>query len=91
MNEHLHNVAVVEQECDLKAWEHWAFCWAAGLVQKEVEPVTWKAFWLTAVESVSAADVAAHLSIKIGSVYTAKCRTMARIRQLVDELSRSEL
>ncbi len=91
-DERLRQVAVaVEREDESSAWEQWAFCWAAGLVQLEVEPSTWSAFWLTAVEGASATDVAARLSIKIGSVYTAKCRTLARIRQLIDELSRSDL
>ena len=89
-DERLQQVAVVEQDDESKAWEQWAFCWAAGLVQLEIEAVTWKAFWLTAVEGLSAAEVASHLSIRVGSVYTAKCRTMARIRQLIDELSRSD-
>ena len=75
---------------ETNAWEQWAFCWAAGLAQREIEPATWKAFWLTAVEGVAANEAASRLSMKVGSVYTAKCRTMARIRQLVAELSRSE-
>ena len=88
-DERLEQVAVVEADGNL-AWEQWAFCWAAGLAQREIEPTTWKAFWLTAVEGVSATDAAVQLSVKVGTVYTAKCRTMARIRQLVDELSRSD-
>lgn len=90
-NERLHDVAIVIDDDESKAWEHWAFCWAAGMVQEEVEPVTWKAFWMTAVEGAAASEVASRLAIKVGSVYTAKCRTLTRIRQLVDELSRSDL
>ena len=90
IEKHLEQVALADHDNDMNAWEQWAFCWAAGLVQLEVKSVTWDAFWLTAVENLPAADVAQRLSMKIGSVYTAKCRTMARIRQLVDELSRSE-
>ena len=91
VDERLQQVAAMEEDNDNDSWEKWAFCWAAELVQREIEPVTWKAFWLTAVENVAPVEVAQRLSIKVGSVYTAKCRTMARIRQLVDELSRSEL
>lgn len=91
VDKRLEQVAAMEEDNDTNSWEQWAFCWAAGLVQLEVEPVTWNAFWLTAVENVPAAEVAKRLSVKVGSVYTAKCRTMSRIRQLVDELSRSEL
>jgi RNA polymerase sigma-70 factor (ECF subfamily) len=71
-------------------WQRWAYCWAAGLVQQEVEAVTWNAFRLAAVEGVSAADTARQLGMKVGSVYTAKCRILARIRELVHELSRSD-
>jgi RNA polymerase sigma-70 factor (ECF subfamily) len=72
-------------------WQRWAFCWAAGLAEREVEPVTWNAFRLTAVEGLSATDTATRLGLKVGTVYTAKCRVIARIRELVHELSRSDL
>jgi len=39
------------------------------------------------VAMVSPKDVAARLGMKIGAVYTAKCRVLARIRQVVCELS----
>jgi RNA polymerase sigma-70 factor (ECF subfamily) len=67
-------------------WRRWAFCWAATLVEREVEPATWQAFWLTAVHGCSPEQVAARLDMKIGSVYTAKCRVLARIRAAVREL-----
>jgi RNA polymerase sigma-70 factor (ECF subfamily) len=85
----LHDVAVADD--DSRDWERWAFCWAAGLIEREVERVTWQAFWLTAVEGAPAADAAQRLGIRIGSVYTARCRVLARIRELVHELSRSDL
>ena len=89
-DERLNQIAIAVADDESNAWEQWAFCWAAGLAQREIEPVTWQAFWLTAVQGVAATEAASRLSIKVGSVYTARCRTMARIRQLVAELSRSE-
>jgi RNA polymerase sigma-70 factor (ECF subfamily) len=71
-------------------WERWAFCWAAGFVEREVESSTWQAFWLTAVEGASPAEAARRLGVKIGSIYTAKCRVIIRIRELVQTLSRSD-
>lgn len=71
-------------------WQEWAFCWAAQIVRTEVEPLTWNAFSLCAIEGVAAPNAAARLGVKVGSIYTAKCRVMARIRELVQELSRDD-
>ncbi|MEM8735163.1 MAG: sigma-70 family RNA polymerase sigma factor [Planctomycetota bacterium] len=59
------------------------FEWACSQVQTEVRPVTWQAFFLTAVGGKKADEAAEELGIPIGSVYTAKCRVMARIREHV--------
>ena len=60
------------------------FEWACRQVQQEVQPVTWQAFRLSAIEDKKPNEVAELLSIPVGSVYTAKCRVMARIRKAVD-------
>jgi RNA polymerase sigma-70 factor, ECF subfamily len=62
------------------------FEWAAEVVQSEVQGVTWKAFQLTTVQGLSAEEVASELEIPIGSVYTANCRVVARIRSKVKGL-----
>ena len=67
--------------------DRWALCYASEIVRNEVSDAAWDAFWLTAVAMVSPKDVAARLRMKIGAVYTAKCRVLARIRQVVRELS----
>jgi RNA polymerase sigma-70 factor (ECF subfamily) len=72
-------------------WQQWAFCWAAGQVQLEVEPATWQAFWLAAVDGLPPDEVAAQLGMKTGSVYAAKCRVLARIRERTHELSRERM
>ncbi len=71
-------------------WRRWAFCFAAGQVQRDVEPATWQAFWLTAVEGLAPSETAIRLGMNVGSIYAAKCRVLARIRQCVDQLARSE-
>src|SRR4051794_13795555 len=45
------------------------FRWAAEKVRPTVSPTTWDAFWKTAVESQSIADVARELKLNIGVVY----------------------
>jgi RNA polymerase sigma factor (sigma-70 family) len=79
------------QAADDLDWQKWAFSWAAALVQREIEPATWQAFWLTAVEGLPAAEVAARVNLRIGSVYAAKCRILARIRERTQRLSRERL
>jgi RNA polymerase sigma factor (sigma-70 family) len=75
-------------EDEERDWQQWAFCWAAGQVQREVAPATWQAFWLTAVDGSPPGEVGAQLGMTTGSVYAAKCRVLARIRGRISELSR---
>jgi RNA polymerase sigma-70 factor (ECF subfamily) len=60
------------------------FHWAADRVKESVLSVTWQSFWLTAIEDRDAAAAASQLGISIASVYTAKCRMLARIREEID-------
>jgi RNA polymerase sigma factor (sigma-70 family) len=64
----------------------WAFFCAAGCVEQEVQELTWRAFWLTAVEGKPATAVARELETTVGNVYSAKCRVLDRIRRRVQEL-----
>ncbi len=73
---------------DERDWRDWAFCWAAGEVQQEILPQTWRAFWLTSVVNEPADEVAKQLNMSIGSVYAAKCRTIARIRERISTLEK---
>jgi RNA polymerase sigma-70 factor (ECF subfamily) len=54
---------------------------AIQLVQKDVQPHTWQAFWLVVVEGRTAAEAAEQLKLNVGSVYTARSRVLARIRE----------
>jgi RNA polymerase sigma-70 factor (ECF subfamily) len=56
---------------------------AASQVQREVKETTWRAFWLSTIDDLPAAEVARQLKISVGSVYIARSRIMARLRQLV--------
>ena len=61
---------------------------AAEQVKQEVQPVTWQAFWETAVIGTSAADAARKLQMEVGAVRVAKCRVLARLRAAVSELEK---
>ncbi len=79
------DMAIEDEDRD---WQQWAFCWAAGQVEREVAPTTWRAFWLTAVDGAPPNEVGARLGMRTGTVYAAKCRVLARIRERIHELSR---
>lgn len=59
---------------------------AAERVQGDVNSTTWQAFALTTVEELRPADVAARLGMTVGSVYIARSRVMARLRDEVREI-----
>ena len=67
------------------------FLWAAGALQDRFQPSTWKAFVRTGVQGESGEKVARDLDMTIGAVYAAKCRVMAQLREMVDQLTGSEL
>ena len=66
------------------------FGWASRQVKSEVRDVTWQSFMLTAVNGQKAEQVAAALGIPVGSVYTAKCRVVARIRAKIAEIDEGQ-
>ncbi len=65
----------------------WSFYCASAIVQKEVSTQHWMAFWLTAVDGKSAEDVAVQLSMKTGTVYSAKCRVLARLKSVIESMT----
>jgi RNA polymerase sigma-70 factor (ECF subfamily) len=60
---------------------------AMGRVRERVEPRTWEAFRLTALEALSGAAVAQRLGLKIATVYQARCKVQ---RMLQEEIARLE-
>lgn len=54
---------------------------AAESVRREFEPLTWRAFWLIAVEHCTAAEAADQLGMTIGAVRQAKYIVLRRLRE----------
>ena len=54
---------------------------ALKLLQSEVEPRTFQAFWRVVVEGNSPADVAADLGLTTNAVYLLKARLLRRLRE----------
>ena len=59
---------------------------ALAMIRGEFEPRTWAAFWQTAVDGRSAADVAADLGMTPGAVRVAKSRVLHRLRADLGDL-----
>ncbi len=72
----------LEEEFDLELLEA-----ATRIVRDRVAPKTWEAYHLTAGQGCPAADVAARLGMRVGSVYQAKSSV---IQMLQDEVQRLE-
>ena len=90
--EKLHDLAAPDEAdgTDERDWQRWAFCWAAGQIEREIEPATWRAFWLTAVEGVPAGDAARQVGLSPGATYVAKSRVLARLKEEVETIRRQE-
>lgn len=60
-------------------------------IRVEFNENTWQAFWLTAVDGLSADEVRQRLGISTGAIYVAKSRVLARIKQEVEQSMADEL
>ena len=56
---------------------------ASELVRQEQNPKAWQAFWSTAIDGKSPAVVARELEMSFGAVRVAKCRVLARLKEVV--------
>jgi RNA polymerase sigma-70 factor (ECF subfamily) len=59
-------------------------------VSRRVEPHTWEAFRLTAIEGVAAAEVAAQLGIRVATVYRARHVVQTMLRETLAALESGE-
>lgn len=59
-------------------------------VKGEFQEATWRAFWLTAVDGVAAAEAAKEVGISTGAIYVAKSRVLARLKAEVESMRRQE-
>jgi len=59
---------------------------ASEVVRQEQSPKAWQAFWGTAVEAKTPAVVARELGMSDGAVRVAKCRVLARLKEVVSTL-----
>jgi RNA polymerase sigma-70 factor, ECF subfamily len=62
------------------------FLVAAARVREQVDDSAWRCFWETTIAGRSVDEVAKQLNRTRGSVYTARCRIMQRLRQVVERL-----
>jgi len=66
------------------------FLWAAERLKDRFSPANWQAFWRTCVEGEEIQDVASELGVPISKIHIARCRIIARIRELVQRHSLAE-
>jgi DNA-directed RNA polymerase specialized sigma24 family protein len=63
---------------------------AMDLVRDRVEPRTWEAFRLTAVNGLSAAEAGEKLDMRMGTVYQARSSVQRLLRETLAELNPDE-
>ena len=71
----------LEEQFDLELLEE-----AGRRVRVRVQPRTWHAYELTAVESVSGAEAAARLGMSVAAVFTAKASVLRMLREETHDL-----
>ena len=67
------------------------FRWASERVRQSVTENTWEAFWLSSIDEMPIPEVANRLGMSTGSVYIARSRVIARLREQVRRFAEQEL
>jgi RNA polymerase sigma-70 factor (ECF subfamily) len=68
------------------AFDHEVLEEATARVRLRVEPRTWEAFHLTAVEGLSGADAATRVGMSVAAVFKAKSKVQKMLREEVQRL-----
>lgn len=74
----------IDDEFDLELLEK-----AMAQVRERVEPATWEAFRLTAIECLPAVEVARRLNKQVATVYVARSNVQKMLRKIVTESQES--
>jgi RNA polymerase sigma factor (sigma-70 family) len=88
----VHELLANAASCDGEeaAWDQhhaWRlFLWAAEKARVDFREKTWQAFWRTAVEQQPVSQVAAELKLSAGAVHVARCRVVARVKELLQNV-----
>ena len=61
---------------------------ASEMVRSEVSSQSWQAFWAVAVSQTSVGEAAIRLGMTAGAVRVARCRIIARLREVVAEMEK---
>jgi RNA polymerase sigma-70 factor (ECF subfamily) len=64
---------------------------AVARVRQRIEPHTWEAYRLTALEGLAGAEAAAQLKMEVGTVYKAKSKVHAMLQETVAEMQEEGL
>jgi RNA polymerase sigma-70 factor (ECF subfamily) len=59
--------------------------WAAKKIQPEFQPANWELFWCTSVAGEPIPAAAQRLGLSLGAAYAARCRILARLKQIIEE------
>jgi RNA polymerase sigma-70 factor (ECF subfamily) len=73
----------------LRETRHQLVLWAADEIRHEFGDEVWQSFWLTTIEGQPLSQVASTLNRSAGSMYVARFRVIARLKEKVQELSQS--
>ena len=85
------NPALIDYAFDEKwdaEWHSYLCAEAFKLLEKEMEPISFRSFQMYVVEEIPAVQVASRLGISVNAVYINKCRAMEHLRRTLRELEK---